>query len=52
MTTTEGLITVLGMALFAFGGAALRYFGVTLFSRVSLAWRMRRRALRQRAARV
>ena len=47
-----GWPTVLGMGLFAIGGATLGYFGVKLFSRVSLAWRLRRRALRQRTARV
>jgi uncharacterized protein len=47
-----GWPTVLGMVLFAVCGAALGYFGVKLFSRASLAWRMRRRALRQRAPRV
>jgi uncharacterized protein len=47
-----GWPTVLGMALFAVGGAVLGYIGVKLFSRISLAWRMRRRALRQRAVRV
>lgn len=47
-----GWPTVLGMGLFAVGGAALGYAGVKLFSRASLAWRMRRRSLRQRAARV
>ncbi len=47
-----GWPTVLGMVLFAVGGAVLGYFGVKLFSRVSLAWRMRQRTLRQRAARV
>jgi uncharacterized protein len=47
-----GWPTVLGMVIFAVGGAALGYFGVKLFSRASLAWRMRRRALRQRTARV
>jgi uncharacterized protein (DUF2062 family) len=49
---TLGWPTVLGMALFAVGGAVFGYFGVKLFSRLSLAWRLRRRALRQRTARV
>jgi uncharacterized protein len=47
-----GWPTVLGMGLFAVGGATLGYAGVKLFARASLAWRMRRRSLRQRAARV
>lgn len=47
-----GWPTVLGMALFALAGSTLGYGAVKLFSRVSLAWRMRRRSLRQRAARV
>jgi uncharacterized protein len=47
-----GWPTVLGMGLFAVGGAVLGYCGVKLFSRLSLAWRLRRRALRQRTARV
>jgi len=47
-----GWPTVVGMGLFAIGGSALGYFGVKLFARASLAWRMRRRALRQRPARV
>jgi uncharacterized protein len=47
-----GWPTVLGMIIFAVGGAALGYVGVKLFSRASLAWRMRRRALRQRTART
>jgi uncharacterized protein len=49
---TLGWPTVLGMAMFALGGATLGYLAVKLFSRVSLAWRMRQRALRQRAVRV
>lgn len=52
MLQALGWPTVLGMGLFAVGGAVLGYFGVKLFSRVSLVWRMRRRMLRQRAARV
>jgi uncharacterized protein (DUF2062 family) len=47
-----GLPTLVGMAIFAVAGAALGYLGVKLFSRASLAWRLRRRATRQRAARV
>ena len=47
-----GWPTVLGMGLFAVGGAVLGYLGVKLFSRISLAWRMRQRVLRQRATRV
>ncbi len=47
-----GWPTVVGMAVFALGGAALGYLAVKLFARASLAWRLRRRAQRQRAARV
>jgi uncharacterized protein len=46
-----GWPTVLGMAIFAVGGAALGYLGVKLFSRASLAWRIHRRVRRQRAPR-
>lgn len=45
-----GWPTVVGMGLFAVVGATLGYLVVKLFSRTSLAWRMRRRAQRQRAA--
>jgi uncharacterized protein (DUF2062 family) len=47
-----GWPTVVGMGLFAVGGASLGYVGVKAFSRASLAWRLRRRARRQRMARV
>lgn len=52
MLQALGWPTAVGMGLFAVGGAALGYLAVKLFSRTRLAWRMRRRAQRQRAARV
>ncbi|MDH4061375.1 MAG: DUF2062 domain-containing protein [Aquincola sp.] len=47
-----GWPTVVGMVMFAVGGSILGYGGVKLFSRVRLVWRIRRRTLRKRAARV
>ena len=47
-----GWPTVVGMVIFAVGGAALGYAAVKLFARGRLAWLLQRRAQRQRAARV